>query len=192
MRDSLARFAVEQAGEAFDYLVSRDNRQTQETPNYLISHEVEHAGERAERELAENPTAASTGLPLNLELGAAPVVIRPGPFRPQVRFKVLQQFEGTVLEISDEECRARVQDLGRPEVVEEITFLTEEISESDRKIAVPGSVFYWDIGYQDRIDGQRLRVSVVRFRRIPVWKEKDLAVASREAESLSEILGWKP
>lgn len=191
MRDSLARFVVEQPQEVLDYLISGDLRQAKDTPDYLISHEVKHAGEEAERELAENPTEASTELPSSLELKSAPVVIYPGPLRPKERFKVLQQFEGTVLEISDEECRARVQDLGRSEVVEEITFLTEEISESDRKIAVPGSVFYWDIGYQDRIDGQRLRVSVIRFRRIPEWKEKDFAVASREAESLSERLGWK-
>jgi hypothetical protein len=192
MRDSLARFVVEQPEEVLDYLISGDLRQAKDTPDYLISHEVRHAGEKTEREIAENPTEASTALPSSLELKSAPVVIHPGPFRPKERFKVLQQFEGTVLEISDEECRARVQDLGRSVDVEEITFPTEEISESDREIAVPGSVFYWDIGYQDRIDGQRLRVSVIRFRRIPVWKEKDFVIASREAESLSESLGWKP
>jgi hypothetical protein len=191
MRDSLARFVVEQPEEVLDYLISGDLKQAKDTPDYLISHEVKHAGEKVERELAENPTKPSTELPAMFELKSAPVVIHPGPFKPKERFKVLQQFEGTVLQISDEECRARVQDLGRSEVVEEMTFPTEEISESDRKIAVPGSVFYWDIGYQDRIDGQRLRVSVIRFRRIPVWKEKDLAVADREAESLSESLGWK-
>jgi hypothetical protein len=191
MRDSLARFIVEQSVEISDYLISGDLKQANEVPDYLISHEVEYAGERAEIGLTENQIEASTESPSSLELISAPVVIHPGPFRRKERFKVLQQFEGTVLEISDEECRARVQDLGKSEALEEITFPTEEISESDREIAVPGSVFYWDIGYQDRIDGQRLRVSSIRFRRIPVWKEKDLEVASREAELLSESLGWK-
>ena len=188
MRDSLARFVVEQPKEVRDSLTPGDIK---EIPDYLISYEIKNAGKKAERELADNPAEVSTGLPSSLGLKAPPVVIRPGPFKPRVRFKVLQQFEGTVLEISKEECRARVRDLRRSEFVEEITFSTEEISESDREIAVPGSVFYWDIGYQDRIDGQRLRVSVIRFRRIPVWREKDLAAARKEAKSLSESLGWK-
>jgi hypothetical protein len=191
MRDSLARFAVEQPKEVRGSLAPSDVKQAEEIPVYLLSHEIANAGRKAERELADNPAEVSTGLPSSLGLKASPVVIRPGPPKPRVRFKVLRQFEGTVLEISKEECRARVRDLRRFEIVEEITFSTEEISESDREIAVPGSVFYWDIGYQDHIDGQRLRVSVIRFRRIPVWREKDLAAAKKEAKSLSESLGWK-
>jgi hypothetical protein len=190
MRDSLARFTVEQPKEALNSITPDDLTQGKEIAGYLFSDQINNAGRKRKGELAENPLVVSTGLPASLGFEVPPVVIRPGPSKPKVRFKVLQQFEGTVLEISQEECRARVQGLGRSETVEEITFPTEEISESDREIAGPGSLFYWDIGYEDRIDGQRLRVSVIRFRRIPVWKERDFAVANKEAESLSEYLGW--
>jgi len=176
MRDLATRFVAEQSKEGSDYFIDRDVKPVEEGNN---------------KQLADNATAVSTEAPANLGLSAPPVIVLPGPFKPRHRFKVLQQFEGTLLEISGDECRARIRDLTKPGFVEEITFSIEEISESDHNIAVPGAVFYWDIGYQDRIDGQRLRVSSVRFRRIPMWKEKDLISSQREAESLSETLGWK-
>jgi len=176
MPDLAARFVAEQSKEI-----------TSTTEYFDVKPIKEENGGQA----SGNLLTVSTAAPASLGLSASPVVILPGPFKPRHRFKVLQQFEGTVLEISGEECRAHIRDLTRPGFVEEITFSVEEISESDRELAVPGAVFYWDIGYQDRIDGQRLRVSAIRFRRIPMWKEKDLISSRREAESLSENLGWK-
>jgi hypothetical protein len=176
MRDLATRFVAEQSKEVSEYFVDKDVKPIKE----------ENVGQ-----VSGNVLAISTEAPASLGLTAPPVVILPGPFKPRHRFKVLQQFEGTVLEISGDECRAHIRDLTRPGFVEEITFSIEEISESDRELAVLGAVFYWDIGYQDRIDGQRLRVSAIRFRRIPMWKEKDLVSSRREAESLSESLGWK-
>ncbi len=120
-------------------------------------------------------------------------VIRPDVWSaPKYCFNVLQKFEGTVLEISESECLARVRDLTSPEYnVEEITFSIEEISKSDLFLAKPGAIFYWSIGYEDTLGGQRRRLSVIRFQRIPVWKKKELDHAQREAESLGKLLGWK-
>ena len=72
---------------------------------------------------------------------------------PENRFKVLQKFEGTVIDISSQECRAIIRDLTNPGTVEEVTFPMEEISENDRGLAVPGAIFYWYIGYNDQKDG---------------------------------------
>lgn len=176
MQDLAKRYVAEQQKEVADYIIDKDIKPVREG----------NGGQ-----LSTIASAVSTEAPAKLGLSAAPVVVLPGPFRPRYRFKVLQQFEGTVLEISGDECRAHVRDLTNPEFIEEITFSIEEISESDRSLAVPGAVFYWDIGYQDRIDGQRLRVSSIRFRRIPMWKEKDLASSRTEAKLISESLGWK-
>jgi hypothetical protein len=111
--------------------------------------------------------------------------------QPNHRFRVLQKFEGTVLEISEQECRAVVRDLTSPGYVEEITFSIEEISESDRSLAVPGGIFYWSLGYDDHVDGQRYRSSAIIFRRLPAWREKDLIKAKEKAECLTKRLGWK-
>jgi len=111
---------------------------------------------------------------------------------PDHRYKVLQKWEGTVVGISDNECRAILRDLTSPELPqEEVTFSIEEISESDLELAVPGAVFYWSIGYYDHRDGQRFRTSTIRFRRFPVWRQKDLEKASEEATTIRDRLGWK-
>ena len=127
------------------------------------------------------------------EVPKKPYVLRkPSPAAiPRRRFKVLQKFEGTVLEICAQECRALIRDLTSPGNVEEVTFSVEEISDSDRSLAVPGGIFYWYIGYDDHIGGQRYRSSAIIFRRFPLWREKDLINAKRKAESLIERLGWK-
>ena len=54
-----------------------------------------------------------------------PVVFLPRPRDPRQRFKVLQKFEGTLLEIAHNECRAHIRDLTSPGYVEEVTFPLE-------------------------------------------------------------------
>jgi hypothetical protein len=65
-----------------------------------------------------------------------------------------------------------------PGYVEEVTFSIDEISESDR-LAVPGGIFYWYLGYDDHVEGQRDRSSAIIFRRFPAWREKDLIKAKK-------------
>jgi hypothetical protein len=146
----------------------------------------------------EDQEATANGLVTVLT--EAPKKLPEGPFvfrkpstapLPRHRFKVLQKFEGTVLEISGQECRALIRDLTSPGNVEEVTFSVEEISEADRSLAVPGGIFYWYIGYDDHVGGQRYRSSAIIFRRFPFWREKDLINAKKKAESLIEKLGWK-
>ena len=71
---------------------------------------------------------------------------------------------------------------------EEVTFSIQEISESDRGLAMPGAVFYWSVGYEDSLQGQRTRKSTIRFRRLPTWTEKELNKARQEAHSLRDLL----
>jgi hypothetical protein len=143
------------------------------------------------RDLEESPTESSTGTPKKVP--ELPCVLRKPSVtvQPRHRFKVLQKFEGTVLEVSGQECRALVRDLTSPGYVEEVTFSIEEISASDRGLAVPGGIFYWCLGYDDHIDGQRYRSSAIIFRRFPAWRERDLIKSKKKAESLIERLGWK-
>jgi len=113
------------------------------------------------------------------------------PFPPPThRFKLLQQWEGELIEIKNEECTAILRDMSHPEnPIEEITFSVAEISSSDISLAVPGSIFYLSIGYYDRIDGQRLRTASIRFRRLPAWTMSDFKRAEEEAEKIKGIFG---
>lgn len=111
---------------------------------------------------------------------------------PKQKFKLLQKWEGTVLNISEEDCLAVIRDLIRPEnPEEEITFSLEEIPGKDRELAVPGGVFTWSIGYFDDKSGVRHRTSTIMFRRLPYWRKKDLEKAQEQAKSLRERLGWE-
>jgi len=158
---------------------------------YIIAPNINPVPEGSQQAFVNDSARGSTEAPrIVIEL---PPVFRKPPvtFQPQHRFRVLQKFEGTVLEISEQECRALVRDLTSPGYVEEVTFSIDEISASDRSLAVPGGIFYWYLGYDDHIEGQRYRSSAIIFRRVPAWREKDLIKAQKKAESLIERLGWK-
>jgi hypothetical protein len=110
----------------------------------------------------------------------------------QHRFVLLQKWEGTVLQVLPEDSLfARLVDLSGSGPDEEAEFSLEEVSEADRLLVAPGAIFYWSIGYIDSLSGQRTRSSVIRFRRLPVWRAEDLERARRRAQRLSDLLGWK-
>jgi hypothetical protein len=137
------------------------------------------------------PHAEGTASSLNGNLPKVVLAI-PRQFRPPSKFIVLHRWEGSVLEVSNGECRAIIRDLTRTKAPdEEISFSIDEISESDRQLAVPGSIFYWAIGYEDSPQGQRFRKSAIRFQRLPAWTETDIEKSRLEAQSLGDRLGWK-
>jgi hypothetical protein len=86
---------------------------------------------------------------------------------------------------------ARVNDLVQKGVEEEVTLATDELSETDRGLVEPGAVFYWSIGYHDSLTGQRTRVSLIRFRRLPAWRQRELEDAAEEVDSIKSLIDWK-
>ena len=106
-------------------------------------------------------------------------------------FTSLQKWEGTVLEISKDAFLGRLVDQTNPGADEEAEFSLAEISEEDKELLAPGAVFYWNIGYNDSPSGQRTRVSVIRFRRLPAWSEREIRDAKQKAEQLRDRIGWK-
>ncbi len=109
----------------------------------------------------------------------------PSPEIP-VRFVPLQKWEGTVTAMTEIEFTAVLREPGEHD--EEATFDIEEIPPGDRHLVCPGAVFYWSVGYRDR--SQRVRESLIRFRRLPVWTKKELARAEREADEIISALQW--
>lgn len=106
------------------------------------------------------------------------------------RLWVLQKFEGTVVSVIRDEFVAVIRDLTNPsQPKERATFLIEDVSESDRPLVEDGAVFYWSLGYETSAAGQRKRISLVRFRRLPLWSESDAEVVERETDELEKIFG---
>lgn len=111
--------------------------------------------------------------------------------RVRDRFISLQKWEGVVCYVNGDSFVAKLTDLTRGGPDEEAEFPLDEISEEDRKLVKPGAVFYWNIGYHDLHRGQRIRSSLIRFRRLPAWTKKEIESARKEAERISNLICWR-
>jgi hypothetical protein len=101
----------------------------------------------------------------------------------QPRFRLLQSWEGRVVEVFDGGFVAHLCDLTTPGVEEQVEIEMEEISSDDAPLVVPGAVFYWGIGYLRSPSGSMTRASEIRFRRLPRWSKRDVGrIAERVAE----------
>ena len=118
------------------------------------------------------------------------VVILKNPEPLKENYKLLQQWEGNVLEIKEDSFLAQLHDLSGnlPEEEAEISF--EEISEIDRDLVEPGAFFYWNIGYHEDKSGQRTRSSMIRFRRLPAWTKREIEHSKRKAAEICKKLKW--
>lgn len=112
---------------------------------------------------------------------------------PRVSFYALQEWEGHIIEVSDETFTARLADItaGERHDGEEVQLPIGDLTDDDREILAPGRVFRWSIGYQRSRAGSKKRVSQIVFRRLPQWTEKDLADAKEEARQLSTSIKWE-
>ncbi len=110
------------------------------------------------------------------------------PALPEVRefFLAIQKWEGYVVEVDRDTFRARLAPIVGEGSDQEAEIYMEEVAPADRGLIEPGAVFYWSIGYFDRPSG-RLRASMLRFRRLPVWTKHDLELADAEAHRLKGL-----
>jgi hypothetical protein len=135
-------------------------------------------------------TALQGNCPMKEESVTPVVFLKREPI-VQNRFVPLQKWEGTVLQVLEDSFFARLVDITSGGADEEAEFPMEEVSDADWPLITPGAVFYWNIGYIDNISGQRTRASVIRFRRLPVWRQEELGRAKRKAQHISDLLDWK-
>jgi hypothetical protein len=115
---------------------------------------------------------------------------RPVVVPPQDAARLVQSWEGTVVDVRRGKLIVRLRDLlhqQRPEERAEIPL--EQLSEPDLPLVAPGAVFYWTMGYQVSPRGQRTLASDIRFRRDPPWSEADLRRAEARERELDELLG---
>lgn len=100
----------------------------------------------------------------------------------------LQEFEGTVLELTADSIVARLMDRTNPGLEEEAEIPLAEVRFEERELVRPGAVFRWTIGDQQGTDGRRTRVSTIRFQRLPSWTCREVGEAKKAAGVVLESL----
>lgn len=114
------------------------------------------------------------------------------PLRGGARYdtELLQQWIGTVVELSEDQFVATLKDVfdvDHPE--ERATFDKNEVSDADHVLIERGAVFYWGIGYNTdkQRNGQKILMSAIRFRRLPAWSAGDVERAKKEASRFDRL-----
>jgi len=125
------------------------------------------------------------------EQKASPIIWMPVRRTARDYFISLQKWRGVVIENNGDTFLAKLTDLNDKAPDEEVEILKSEVSEDDKKLLQPGAVFYWNIGYHTTSYGQRKRESVIRFRRVPVWRKEEIAAAQKRAQRLKNNLKIK-
>ena len=115
-------------------------------------------------------------------------------FEPPIQemFIPLQKWEGTVQQVADDYFEALLVDQTDKKNQDEVAeFMLDEVSDADLDLVKPGSIFYWNIGYEISPAGQRKRASIIRFRRLPKWSAHEIEMAKNDAKRTRDILNWK-
>ena len=106
--------------------------------------------------------------------------------------RTLQLWEGTVTGLRENGFIAVLSDKTNPDNPDErgeFSFDRIEISEEDQQLVTPGASFYWIIGTQVTRGKTVQNVSMVHFRRTPIWTERML---TKSAERVRGMLGEAP
>lgn len=104
-------------------------------------------------------------------------ILRPrGAPVPTSSLHALQEWEGYVTDIGDDEFCARLLDITAGDAVEREAAVIplEEVSAEDRRRMEPGSIFRWVIGYERSIGGTKRPVSRIVFLDLPQVTGRDL------------------
>jgi hypothetical protein len=137
-------------------------------------------------ELTSHATSTTT-IDAEREPAATTAPIVEAPVRSH-GFRLLQQWEGVVSGVTGDVFTAVLRDLtNRSSSEESASFEIDQIDPPDRRLIVPGAVFYWWIGYRDSPTGTRWTVSTIRFRRLPAWTRSDMRLIKREVEAFRRL-----
>lgn len=138
----------------------------------------------ADRTEVRRGNGASDGL--HIDLGQFLPLVPPSPDGREY-FRAMQKWEGYVIQVGKDTFTARLVSIVGEGPDQESEIYVEEVAPDDRLLIEPGAVFYWSIGYLDRPSG-RLRASILRFRRLPVWTKRELEDAAAKADEMRGLL----
>lgn len=103
----------------------------------------------------------------------------------------LQEWEGYVIEIREDEFVSRLLDItaGAKREEEEATIPFDQISHEDKESMRLGSIFRWVIGYQGDVSETRRTVSKIVFRDSPVVTQAEADEAWEWALETRRLFG---
>jgi len=105
------------------------------------------------------------------------------------KITVLQQWVGRVDHLISDRFVATLNDATSSQnPPEEIELDRDEVSKSDLPLLAEGAVFYLSIGYRDTAEGQRERISTLRFARQPLLNKAEVKRIFDEADLLATFL----
>ncbi|MCR9293908.1 MAG: hypothetical protein NXI32_14375 [bacterium] len=105
------------------------------------------------------------------------------------RVKMLQQWECIIQSVDDECVCCEMHDLtDESQPVEYAEIFIQEFSEYDRPLLAEGTAFYWSIGHVRRSNGQIIRNSEIRVRRMPKLNRSQQAEISTRVARLGELI----
>jgi len=128
----------------------------------------------------------SRPVPANRNRFLLPSLSRPRLPESKEYFNAIQKWEGYVTEVGEKTFCARLERIVGEGQEQEADIYIQEVDRDDRTLIQVGAVFYWSIGYLDTPSG-RLRGSIIRFRRLPVWTRGELESANAEADRLKGL-----
>lgn len=97
-----------------------------------------------------------------------------------------QKWEGYVTDFNNNTIFVKLTNLTNNSDGEFAEIPIKEISPYDKDLLSIGAVFYWNIGYHDNESGQRTRVSIIRFRRLPKWCKKEFVEVENDGNEVSK------
>lgn len=102
---------------------------------------------------------------------------------------VIQDWEGCVVEVSEENFSARLLDRTRklPVETELAEIPIEQVDDGDRELVREGAIFYLTIRRRILQNGRHENSSQLVFRRMPGWHASTLRRAREEAEELARF-----
>jgi hypothetical protein len=112
--------------------------------------------------------------------------------RPNKQFQIMERWEGVITNIEDKDIHANIEGIFGKEIRRgEIQFSIEDLSSFDWALVGEGVQFYWYIGYKDERNGQRVRASIFRLRRLPLLTETEIQISNEKANTLYEFFKRK-
>jgi len=176
--------------------------QKTEIPLYVENHEIVGDPEFIRRGPLEDAEARLGRAPASLPATAPGVVSNsptgerikrvfqlPRETRPQLqRSRILQEWEGTVTDISSGSFTGRMKNLTHRDGPEElISFSFDEANDDDRDLIKLGAVFYLSVGYLTEPYGTRRTSSTLYFQRLPAWTTSEIGLAREKSTRYSSL-----
>ncbi|SRR5260370_1559394 len=108
----------------------------------------------------------------------------------QFGFMLLQKWDGYVIEADEETFSAHLIDSQGVLQPHDATFSRAELPKEEQALVSAGTPFVWTIGYR-QIGATRERASVIYFRRLPAWTDREISNGARAGENLAKAVGWE-